>query len=108
VLLGSGVDCAMDHVVLDDVDASALVLTAAADDDILLLNACVDGLGVAVLEILDEVDDVNTICVYMYVYLYILFIRSLDSCQFVTHNITRTYDGGASPQNTRVLRRQLR
>jgi len=60
VLLGSGVDCAMDPVVLDDVDASTLVLTAVADDDMLLLNAYADGLGVAVLVILEEVDDVNT------------------------------------------------
>ena len=60
VLVGTGVDCAMDHVVLDDVDASALVLTAVADDDMLLLNACGDGLGAAVLVILEEVDDVNT------------------------------------------------
>ena len=45
VLLGSGVDCAMDPVVLDDVDTSALVLTAGADDVMPLLNACVDGLG---------------------------------------------------------------
>jgi len=60
VLLGSGVDVAMNHVVLDDVDASTLVLTAVADDVMPLLNACVDGLGVAVLEILEEVDDVNT------------------------------------------------
>ena len=60
VLLGSGVDCAMDPVVLDDVDASTLVLTAVADDDMLLLNAYADGLGVAVLVILEEIDDVNT------------------------------------------------
>jgi len=59
-LVGTGVDYAMDHVVLDDVDASALVLTAIADDDMLLLNACVDGLGAAVLVILEEVDDVST------------------------------------------------
>ena len=59
VLVGSGVDVAMNHVVLDDVDASTLVLTAIADDVMPLLNACVDGLGVAVLEILEEVDDVN-------------------------------------------------
>jgi len=58
--VGTGVDCAMDHVVLDDVDTSALVLTAVADDDMLLLNACVDGLGAAVLVILEEVNDVNT------------------------------------------------
>ena len=58
--MGTGVDCAMVHVVLDDVDTSALVLTAVADDDMLLLNACVDGLGAAVLVILEEVDDVNT------------------------------------------------
>ena len=37
VLLGSGVDCGMDPVVLDDVDASTLVLTDVADDDMLLL-----------------------------------------------------------------------
>ena len=60
VLLGSGVDCAMDPVVLDDVDASTLVLTDVANDDMLLLNARVDGLGVAVLVILEEVDNVNT------------------------------------------------
>jgi len=60
VLLSSGVDVAMDPVVLDDVDASTLVLTAVANDDMLLLNARVDGLGVAVLVILEEVDDVNT------------------------------------------------
>jgi len=60
VPLGSGVDCAMDPVVLDDVDASTLVLTDVADDDMLLLNARMDGLGVAVLVILEEVDDVNT------------------------------------------------
>ena len=60
VLLGSCVDCAMDPVVLDDVDASTLVLTDVADDDMLLLNACVDGLGVAVLVRLEEVDDVNS------------------------------------------------
>jgi len=35
------------------------VLTAVTDDVIPLLNACVDGLGVVVLEILEEVDDVN-------------------------------------------------
>jgi len=58
--LGSGVDVAMNHVVLDDVNASTLVLTDVADDVMPLLNACVDGLGVAVLEILEEVDDVNT------------------------------------------------
>jgi len=60
VLLGSGVDVAMNRVVLDDVNASTLVLTAVADHVMPLLNACVDGLGVAVLEILEEVDDVNT------------------------------------------------
>jgi len=60
VLLGSGVDVAMNPGVLDDVNASALVLTAVADDDMLLLIVCVDGLGAAVLGILEEVDDVNT------------------------------------------------
>ena len=60
VLLSSGVDCAMDPVVLDDIDASTLMLTDVADDDMLLLNTRVDGLGVAVLEILEEVHDVNT------------------------------------------------
>jgi len=43
VLFGSGVDIAMNHVVLDDVNASTLVLTAVADDVMPLLNACVDG-----------------------------------------------------------------
>ena len=60
VLVGTGVDVAMNPVVLDDVDTSTLVLTAVANDDMLLLNARVDGLGVAVLVILEEVDDVNT------------------------------------------------
>jgi len=60
VLWGSGVDVAMNPVVLDDVNASALVLTAVADDDMLLLIVCVDGLGVTVLGILEEGDDVNT------------------------------------------------
>ena len=59
VLLGTGVDVVMIPVVLEDVDASTLVLTDVADDDMLLFNACVDGLGVAVLVILEEVDDVN-------------------------------------------------
>ena len=36
VLLSSGVDCATDPVVLDDVDASTLVLTDVADDDMLI------------------------------------------------------------------------
>jgi len=39
VLLGSGVDVAMNPVVLDDVDVNTLVLTAVADDDVLLLKA---------------------------------------------------------------------
>ena len=39
VLLGSGVDVAMNPVVLDDVDANTLVLTADANDDVLLLKA---------------------------------------------------------------------
>jgi len=60
VLVGTGVDVAMNQVVLDNVDVSALVLTVVADDNMLLLHACVDGLGVAVLVILEEVDDVNT------------------------------------------------
>ena len=42
VLLGTGVDVAMNPVVLDDVDASTLVLTAVADDDDLLLLDVVD------------------------------------------------------------------
>ena len=60
VLLGSGVDVAMNPVVLDDVDVKTLVLTAVVDDDGLLLNTCVDGVGVAVSVILRVVDDVNT------------------------------------------------
>jgi len=39
VLVGTGVDVAMNPVVLDDVDASALVLTAVAAEDVLLLEA---------------------------------------------------------------------
>jgi len=38
VLLGIGVDFAMNPVVLDDVDASALLLTAVTDDDVPQLN----------------------------------------------------------------------
>jgi len=38
VLVGTGVVVAMNPVVLDDVDASTLVLTAVADDDLLLLE----------------------------------------------------------------------
>jgi len=60
VQLGSGVDVAMIPVVLDDVDASTPVLTAVADDGVLLLITCVDGVGVAVPGILEVVDDVNT------------------------------------------------
>jgi len=41
VLVGTGVDVALNPVVLDDVDASTLVLTAVADDGVLLLNTCV-------------------------------------------------------------------
>ena len=39
VLVGTGVDVAMNPVVLDDVDASALVLTAVVAEDALLLEA---------------------------------------------------------------------
>jgi len=58
-LVGTGVDVSMNSVVLNDVDASTLVLTAVADDDMLLLNTCVDGVGVAVHVILEVADDVN-------------------------------------------------
>jgi len=47
VLVGTGVDVAMIPVVLDDVDASTVVLTTVADDDTLLLNTCVDVVEVA-------------------------------------------------------------
>jgi len=47
VLVGTGVDVAMNPVVLDNVDASTLVLTAVADDDLLLLE--VDDADVEVL-----------------------------------------------------------
>jgi len=60
VLLGIRDDFAMNPVVLDDVDASTLVLTAVTDDDVPQLNACVDGVGVVVLVILEVVDDVKT------------------------------------------------
>jgi len=39
VLVGTGVDVAINPVVLDNVDASALVLTAVAAEDVLLLEA---------------------------------------------------------------------
>ena len=39
MLVGTGVDVAMNPVVLDDVDASALVLTAVPAEDVLLLEA---------------------------------------------------------------------
>ena len=60
VLVGTGVDVAMNPVVLDDVDASTPVLTTVANDDTLLLNTCVDGVRVAVPVILEVVNDVNT------------------------------------------------
>ena len=60
VLVGTDVDVAMTPVVLDDVDASTLVLTTVADDKVPLLNTYVDGVGVAVPVILQEVEDVNT------------------------------------------------
>jgi len=59
-LVGTCVDVAMNPVVLNDVDTSTPVPTAVADDDMLLLNTCVDGVGVAVLVILEVLDDVNT------------------------------------------------
>jgi len=58
-LVGTCVDVARNPVVLNDVDTSTPVPTAVADDDMLLLNTCVDGVGVAVLVILEVVDDVN-------------------------------------------------
>ena len=42
VLVGTGGDVAMNPVVFNDVGASMLVLTAVTDDDVLLLNTCVD------------------------------------------------------------------
>ena len=39
MLVGTGIDVAMNPVVLDDVDASTLVLTAVADNHVLLLEA---------------------------------------------------------------------
>ena len=59
VLVGTGVDVAMNPVVLNDIDASTLVLTAVADDDMRLLSTCVDGVGVAVLVIIEVADDAN-------------------------------------------------
>jgi len=60
VLAGTGFDVAMSLVVLDNVDASTLVLTAIADDGVLLLNTCVDRVGVEALVILEVVTNVNT------------------------------------------------
>jgi len=51
---------AMIPVVLDDVDASTLVLTTFADDKVPLLNTYVDGVGVALPVIFQEDEDVNT------------------------------------------------
>jgi len=59
VLVGTGVDVAVNPVGLDDVNASTLVLTAVEDDDVLLLNTGVDGVGVVVPVILEVLDDVN-------------------------------------------------
>jgi len=58
-LVGTGVDVAMNLVVRNDIGASTLVLTAAADDNMLLLNTCEDRVGVATLVIREVVDDVN-------------------------------------------------
>jgi len=54
VLVGTDVDVAMIPVVLDNVDASTLVLTFVADDKVPLLNTYEDGVGVAVPVILQE------------------------------------------------------
>ena len=60
MLVGTGVDVAMNSVVLEDVDTSTLMLTAVADDGVLLLNTYVDRVGVAAPVILEVVNDVNT------------------------------------------------
>jgi len=61
--VGTGVDVSMNPVVLNDIEVSTLVLTAVADNDMRLLSTCVDGVGVAVLVILEAADDVNTFVV---------------------------------------------
>ena len=59
-LVRTGGDVAMYQVVLDNVDANMLVLNTVADDDVLLLNTCVNVVGVQALVILQVVDDINT------------------------------------------------
>jgi len=59
-LVSTGVEVTMHHVMLDDVDASMLGLTAYAEDDVLLLNTCVNAIQVAALKIPEVVDEVNT------------------------------------------------
>lgn len=59
VLVGKGVDCAMNSVVLDDVSANALVLTVVADDDVLLPNTSANRVRVVALVTFDVVDNTN-------------------------------------------------
>jgi len=58
--VNTGDDDARKPVVIDNVDANTLVLTAVADDDVLPLHGCEDGVKVTVLVILEVVDDINT------------------------------------------------
>jgi len=51
---------AMNWVVIDNVDNCTIVLTAADDDEVLLLNNSISGVGMMALVILETVDDVNT------------------------------------------------
>ena len=60
VRVGTGVVVAMIPVLLDHVDASALVPIAVAKDDALLLKTCVNGVGGAVPVIPEMAADVNT------------------------------------------------
>jgi len=59
VMVGTGVVVQGNTVVLNNAEVSTLVLIAVTDEDTLLLKACVNGVEVAVIVILQQVDDVN-------------------------------------------------
>ena len=59
VMVGTGVVVQSNTVVLNDAEVSTLVLIAVTDEDTLLLKACVNGVEVGVIVILQQVDDVN-------------------------------------------------
>ena len=59
VMVGTGVVVQSNTVVLNNAEVSTLVLIAVTDEDTLLLKACVNGVEVGVIVILQQVDDVN-------------------------------------------------